>query len=219
MHAFADWHHNSDDTRLWHETDDPRVVVVIEQDSDSRLSELFDGDAINPIYIHDYQGNGRLEFTGGYDDDAVASAWTAAYNRAPYWRDTNSSDFADRFVHTFHGAYVSHVTGGYRPDFEILVFDSPGYREHIGDTAENASQADADSVAQEVSRALDGEVYGIGYATSDAHRTNETPIDLDDPDQDWDVEIACWGLVGDTYATESALALEHGRPSLHPMLG
>lgn len=212
------------------ETEDPRILAVLECNEYSTLNELFDGDAITPIYYREYRSHGRLDHGGGYDDDTVASAWTEAYNRAPHVRYQHSyygteyrpvvdpADFADRFVRIFHGAEVEHTSGGYRPDGEYLIFDTPTYRKHIDDTPDRVSREAVEAMAEDVRRALDGEVYGIGYATSSTRTTTETPVDLDDPDQDWNVDMQCWGYIGNEYAATQALAFEAGKPTLPPML-
>lgn len=213
--TFNQFEFDSDYRIGYAETDDPRVLAIIERDdADLSLADLFDGDAINPIYTREY-GRSDLVFAGGYDDDTVAKAWTRAYQHLGY--DDNA---ADRFVRIFHGATVAHTSGGYRPDFEVIVFDTPDYREHIGDTPDNVSQDAADDTADEVRRALDGGVYGIGYAVSATRTTTETPIDLDDPDQAWELTIECWGLIGDEYAASEAIAFAYGDPrdELTPLL-
>ena len=40
------------------------------------------------------------------------------------------------------------------------------------------------------------------------------PIDLDD----WEIQMSCWGYVGEEYAKESAARWEAGAPELHTML-
>lgn len=237
---------SDDKTVLWHEaegptrctepsdyyefaeTDDPRVLAVIERDPWGQLSELFDGDAINPIYYREYRFGRSLTFVGGYDDLPVANAWLDARDRTPHRRVERSryvdyrpvvdpDEFADRFVRIFHGAHVTRTSGGYNPDGEYLVFDTPEYREHIGDDPANVSAEAVEGIASEVRKALDGEVYGIGWAVNEARRLpDDEPIDL--LDDSWVIDIQCWGYIGEDYAKASALKFEAGEPSLPEML-
>lgn len=233
----TDWHdaeqshgcNNPSTYYEWAESEDPRVLVVIERDNWAQLDELFDGDAINPIYYREYRRDGRLEHIGGWDDDVVAAAWIDAYGRTPYRRVEHAYYgtqfkavvdpviFADRFVRIFHGAQVEHTSGGYRPDGEYLVFDTPEYRRHIGDDPANVSAETVESVGSELAKALDGDVYGIGWASNEARRLpGDDEIDL--TDGTWEITIECWGFIGDEYAKEEALGLGFGGPKLPEML-
>lgn len=179
-------------------TSDPRVLALIKRDDTTSISELFDGDAINPIYYRDWRENG-LSHVGGWDDEDVASAWSHAYT---YRWSRDSSEFADRFVRIFYGATVAHVAGGYDRDGEYLVFDTPDYREHVGGGGEFAQEA-VDEMAKEIVRALDGEVFGVGYALNEERTDFDEDIDLDD--SAWSLNLECWGFVGERNARVEAL--------------
>jgi hypothetical protein len=63
--------------------------------------------------------------------------------------------------------------------------------------------------------ALDGDVFGIGWATLEERRLeDDEEIDL----TDWNVEIEVWGFIGEDYAQESAARFDAGTPDLPPML-
>lgn len=209
------WQTSSDDKIECVRTADPRVVAVIERDDEASLSELFDGDGINPIFYREYRGGGTLSHIAGYNGSLAADAWTEAYKHR--WSH-DSEQFADRFVRIFYGAHVHHVSGDHGHDRggEYLVFDDAQYREHVGDDASNASAESAASLGEEVAKALSGEVYGIGYAINDSRlMEDDAPIDLDDG---WVVEIECWGLVGEEYAKSEAASFSHGEPNLPEFL-
>lgn len=198
----------------YRETDDPRLVVLVERDENVTLAQAFDGDALLPVYSRGYRDSGRLTFEGGYEDDEVAEAWTRAYQHR-WARD--GVEFADRFVRAFYGAEVEHVEGGYRPDFECVVFDTSNFRAHIEDPrGVDRSRESVKSMADEVRNVLDGDVYGIGYAVNAGRVTDETPVA--ECWDDFDQNIECWGFIGDEYAATAAADFEMGRPELHPLL-
>jgi hypothetical protein len=195
-------------------TDDPRVLAVIERDNDAQISELFDGDAINPIIYVEHRHGLRFGWVAGYDG-GEAAAMQKAYDE---WGWGNAT--ARRYLWIFHGIAAENADGGYDRDGKWIVAWSTAYQEHVGNqpyaTYEEARQ-DCENLAKEVSYALDGYVYGVGYATNEARRlADDEEIDL--LDGEWEISIECWGYVGEEYARKSALEFECGRPTLPEML-
>lgn len=64
--------------------------------------------------------------------------------------------------------------------------------------------------------ALDGDVYGIGWATNVGRVLDDTIIDLEDGQ--WTQDIQCWGFLGEEYAQREAAEFGYGEPDLEPML-
>lgn len=70
--------------------------------------------------------------------------------------------------------------------------------------------------AEEWQAALDGDVFGVGWAVNRGRAlADDEPIDLD---FGWDVEIECWGVLTEEYAKQSAAAFDYGAPDLPEML-
>lgn len=195
----------ANDEYEWAETSDPRVLALMERQWDAQVSEVFDGDAIPPIFYRDYRHG--LHWVAGYDGaDEVSAAWERAYNHgAPPrrgWGPT-SEDFADRFLRVFYGTYTRHVTGGYDRNGEWLIIDSPAFREHVGGD-QTIEEDDLDGMEEELQHVLDSEVWGVGYAVKKERTTTESEVDL--LDDTWDLELECWGYVGEKYARTEAFA-------------
>ena len=202
------------DEYQWAKTDDPRVLAVIQRDHDAQISQLYDGDAINPVIYVDHSHRLRFEWVAGYDG-GEAEKMQRAYDHWG-WGDAT----ARRYLWIFHGIAAENASGGYDRSGNWIVAVSNAYLEHIGNqpyaTYEEARQ-DCEVLAKDVSDALDGYVYGIGWATNEARRLDDDePIDL--LDGDWNIEMECWGFVGEKYAREEALAQEYGSPKLPEML-
>jgi hypothetical protein len=194
------------------ETSDPRVLAVIERDDDNEIARLYDGDAINPIIYVEHRHGLSFEWVAGYDG-GEASLMQRAYEQWG-WNGT-----ARRYLWIFHGIAADNASGGYDRDGNWIVATSRAFREHVGVTEEPATYdealEDVQSIKEDLSRALDGYVYGVGYAT------NEKRLMHDDEDidlSDWDVDIQCWGFVGEDYAKQTAAAFEDGKPDLPEML-
>lgn len=193
------------------QTSDPRVLAVIQRDNYAQISELYDGDAINPIIYVDHSYGLRFSHVAGYDG-GEAELMQRAYDEWG-WNGT-----ARRYLWIFHGIAAENSWGGYDRSGNWLVATSRNYREHIEmdehATYEEARQ-DCEVLAKDLAEALDGYVYGVGFATNEARRLHdEDDIDLNE----WDVEIQCWGFVGEDYAKRTAAAFEDGHPDLPDML-
>jgi len=199
----GDWTHTDDYRRAYAPTNDPRVLAVIELDAEPQAPDY---DAQAPL-LGAYEYGDRASFTeyGSTDDGGVRDAWRAA-------RDHNGEDFADRFVSVFYGATVHHLSSHVDRYSWAVVFDVPAWREVCGIIP--TATLDRENVAGEVAAWLDGEVYGVGWATLDERTTEETPAELDD----FDVVIECWGHYGETYARECAAGFYNGTPNLPPMI-
>jgi hypothetical protein len=199
-----------DDYFWFAETSDPRVVAVIQRDNDAQISELYDGDAINPVIYVEHRWGRKFSWVAGYKGDEAEVIQRA--NEQFDW------PIARRYLWIFHGIAAENAHGGYDRSGNWIVATSRVYREHIGneepETYEEARQ-DCEAIAKDVSDALDGYVYGVGWATNEARLLHDDEdIDL----TDWDVNIECWGHVGEEYAKSTAAGFEFGDPRLPEML-
>lgn len=195
------------------ETSDPRVLAVIQRDEDgAQISELYDGDAINPVIYVDHVHGLSFDWVAGYDG-GEAALMQRAYDEWG-WNGT-----ARRWLWIFHGIAADNAPGGYDRSGNWIVATSRAYREHVGITEEPASYdealEDVAAIRDDVSKALDGEVYGLGWATNPARRMHDDGEILL---EEWDVNIECWGFIGEDYAKSEAAAFSHGEPSLPEML-
>jgi hypothetical protein len=196
------------------ETDDPRILAVIQRDPYAQISELYDGDAINPIIYVDHVHGLSFDWVAGYDG-GEAALMQRAYDEWG-WNGT-----ARRYLWIFHGIAADNAHGGYDRSGNWIVATSRAYREHVGITEEpktyDEALEDVKSIAKDLSDALDGYVYGVGWAVNEARRLpSDEPIDL--LDGEWEIDMQCWGFVGEEYARTTALAFDHGSPDLPLML-
>lgn len=205
------------------ETDDPRVIAVIQREWDRTVEDSFDGDAINPVYSRSWR-DGSLDHRGGWDDDVVASAWANAYEMSPWNHD--ASGFADRFVRIFHDALVRHVDGshGNDRDGEWVIFDTPAFRRHLDPEGDYPKEhiidpSWLDSVESELIKVLEGDVWGVGFAINPNRRLPDVEVG-DILSDGWEISIECWGHIGEDYARSEALSYaEHeATHRLLPML-
>lgn len=198
-------------------TSDPRVVAVIERDSEPSAP---DGDVYAPAYraTPTYAWSPtRPTLAAGYDaPDALDIL--AAFQRADGRLGENrgwTPETVDRYLRIFHGAAVRVIpTRRYRNDEPIVVLDTPAWREHVGiEGGPDKSHLDGD--ISELTNWLDGDVFGIGYGVY-VERVIDTGGSLDI--EDYEITIECWGFYGEDYAIESAAAFEYGAPDLPTML-
>ena len=193
MHIITchDWTDTDDYKRAWAPTSDPRVLAVIERDEYASLDTLFDGDGINPILAVDSRGWGvRFDHVAGYDG-GEAEIMTAAFERF-------GNGTAQRYLWIFHGI-AAEDAGNYQVGNYVVV-TSKAAREEWGQedpATYDEAREQCKPVADEVDKALDGYVYGVGFATLEERvLEDDEPIDL----ADWDINIYCWGFVGQEYA-------------------
>jgi len=218
----TDWHdaeesrgcNNLPDRYQFAETDDPRVLAVIQYDDDAQINQLYDGDAINPIIYVEHHYGLKFRWVAGYDG-GEAELMQRAYDQWG-WDGT-----ARRYLWIFHGIAADNASGGYDRDGNWIVATSRKYREHVEVTEEPATYAaaleDVAAIVKDLSDALDGDVFGVGYATNEARRLpDDEPIDL--VDGTWNIEIECWGFTGEEYARQTALDFDYGSPDLPEML-
>lgn len=221
------WDNNEDYTVYYAQTDDPRVLAVIVKDDAVSFSQCLDGDAILPTFMIDRD---TASHVGGYDEDTdLAQRIIEARDRfqyaAGYRYDglriehiAKADEMLARWAWVFHGTTLNRGHYGYNYAYDILVLNTPGFREHIGHEepqTRDEAQKWVDSMTSEIANIADGDVYGIGWATFEERVLDDgEPIDLDD----WNIETQCWGFVGAEYAKESAASWEAGAPELHTML-
>jgi len=209
------------------QTEDPRVLAVIQRDWDASVSEQLDGDEC-AIYYREYRGGWRLYHQAGEVEDEIAAAYCNARDRFGYERYSyiqrklvrtrwDDDEISARYMRIFHDTVVlSGITGGYDRSGDWVVFDTPAWRKRCGIEG-GPSTEHIQGLADSLVQVLDGYVYGIGWATNEARRLpDDEPINL--LDGDWEIDIQCWGFIGEDYAKESALAFEMGSPELPEML-
>lgn len=221
------WDNNEDYTTYYAQTDDPRVLAVIVRDDEATFEQCLDGDAILPTFMIDRD---TASHAGGYDEDTgLAQRIIEARDRfqyaAGYRYDglriehiAKADEMLARWAWVFHGTTLNRGHYGHNYAYDILVLNTPGFREHIGHEepqTRDEAQKWVDSMTSEIANIADGDVYGIGWATFEERvLADNEPIDLDD----WNIEAQCWGFVGEEYAKESAARWEAGAPELHTML-
>jgi hypothetical protein len=180
------------------QTSDPRVLAVLQYDPHAQISELYDGDAINPIIYVDHAHGLSFSWVAGYDD-GTAEKMQAAYDRWG-WGDAT----ARRYLWIFHGIAAENANGGYDRSGNWIVATSREYLEHIGNepvATYDEAREDCLSIAKDLEDALDGYVYGIGHATLEERRLHDDEeINL----SEWSIEIQSWGYVGEEYAKREA---------------
>lgn len=221
------WTWNSGYSLAWMPTEDPRVVAVIVRDEEPGAPY---GDALAPAYWLDYPHDPRRAGEVFHDDesDELATIWqnvhayavNGQYSKLPSGRRAlrDYDTFTARFMRIFHGVRAFEIN---HREGSVLILDTPNYRAHVGRPTPDPTAAWDDAEfwegeASEWRAYLDGDVYGVGFATMPERVTDETPIS-DDLDG-WDVEVQCWGFAGQEYAMEEAATMEHGAPELPAML-
>lgn len=226
INVTSDWMFNSDYMCAYAETTDPRVLAVIARDNDASFSQCLDGDAIFPTYMVE---SGRVRHIGGFDGDLdfanrVVEARDRFQYAAGYRYDglriehiAKADEMLARWAWVFHSTTLNRGHYGYNYTYDILVLNTPEYRAHVGAEEQSREKAQefVDSMSDEIEHIANGDVYGIGWATFEERVLDDgEPIDLDD----WNIDIQCWGFVGEAYAKESAARWEAGAPELHTML-
>ena len=209
------WDNTEDYTTYYAQTDDPRVLAVIVRDDDATFERCLDGDAILPTYLIDRD---KASHVGGYDEsEDFANRVIEAHDRFQYAAGYRYDEMLARWAWIFHGTTLNRGHYGYNYAYDILVLNTPEYRAHVGAEEQSREKAQEfiNSMSDEIKHIADGDVYGIGWATFEERvLDDDEPINLDD----WNIDIQCWGFVGDTYAQESAASWEAGAPELHTML-
>jgi hypothetical protein len=212
----GDWHEADNNYRRQYAlTNDPRVVAVIEREQDMDRNPI-DGDAFAPAAWITYRNGYVWEKAGEtFQDDDAMNAYVGALDH--FGRGTTDRfgvNVAERFMAAFHGTTVREVEV-YRGDV-VVILNTPAWRENIGLDDTGLDRARILDGEVDVWRAVrDGEVYGVGYAVLEGRVMDDgAPIDLDG----WDVEIGCWGFLGEKYARDSAASFDGGTPELPAML-
>jgi hypothetical protein len=269
----TDWHDAEDShgcDRMpryyqWAETDDPRVLVVIERDNEWGGGHI-DGDVYAPAFYWDrYRGRADSAAGSTFMDDESRRIFELLIDARDRFRHNRiHSDTWERWAWIFHGTTFAQVSSSLDRDTQVVILNTPTWREHVGmddsvidrfevnsvtgpgrDVIKEIVDATTEAQAREIhlathpdegryitvvervtalagdvaewTAALDGEVYGIGYATNEGRRLpDDEPIDL--VDGSWDIDIQCWGFLGEDYAKGEALEMGYGSPDLPEML-
>lgn len=215
----ADWNWVGNDyTTAFIPTDDPRVVAVIQRDD--HWDDPIDGDCYCPAFYYDRMRGGLTAAGSTYTDgesDEIASRIEQARDHFQ-WRRLPWAT-VERYARVFHGTTMRQVSSSIDRDAQVILFNTPTWREHVGITEDQDYLSDdfLDGEAESWQAALDGEVYSIGYAVSDG-RVLDDGEEIDLEDGNWEIVIECGGFLGEKYAQESAAAFEYGEPSLPEML-
>ena len=249
----------------WAETDDPRVLVVIERENEWGGGHI-DGDVYAPAFYWD-RGRGRADTEAGstFMDDESRRIFEVLIDARDRFRHKRMhSDVWERWAWIYLGTTFEQVSSSMDRDTQVVILNTPTWRKHVGmdDSAINRFEvnsvtgpgqghikeivdATADAEARRIhlashtdegrritavervtalagdvaewTAALDGDVWGIGYATNEGRRLpDDEAIDL--TDGSWDIQIECWGFLGEDYAKSEAIGMEYGSPSLPEML-
>lgn len=221
----SDWTFDSDYKRGFARTSDPRVLAVIEREDEYGGGHI-DGDGYAPAFYWDRR-NGGIGSTAGStfmdsESEHIAERIVAARDHFQ-WRRLPWAT-VERYARVFHGTTMAQVSSSIDRDAQVFILNTPTWREHVGWTDEHAATQPEDirltdkmieGDVKEWQGALDGDVFGIGWATREERRLeDDEEIDL----TDWWVEIQCGGFIGEDYAQESAARFDAGTPDLPEML-
>lgn len=258
----GEWTSTSDYKHVFAKTSDPRVLAVIEREEEYGGGHI-DGDCYAPAFYWDRQHGGFTTAGSTFMDsesEYIAERFREARDR--FYDSRQAWATAERYLRIFHGTTMAQVSSSIDRYAQVVIFNTPTYREHVGMTDEQinsfevcsvtgpgqnlikediaaATEAEAraihlaahtdegryitaatratllDGDIESWTAALDGEVYGIGWATLPEH-----VIDTDEEPsfEDYDVSIEVWGYLGEDYAKGSAAAFEAGTPELPEML-
>jgi hypothetical protein len=213
-----DWQWAGDEYRhAFATTSDPRVIVVIERDGEYGGGHI-DGDVYAPAFYWDRQW-GKIDGTAG-------STFQDAESRRILDRMTEARDhFMDRRIRSgqwerwariFHGTTLAQVSSSIDRDAQVVILNTPTWREHVGYTGDPFDPDILKGDVEEWTAALDGEVYGIGWGVLEGHVLADED---DEPEfEDYDVTIECRGFLGEDYAKREAAAFRDGSPDLPEML-
>ena len=206
------WEWDDNYATAYAETNDPRVLAVIQRET---YFETPDGDAYAPTLTrHGWRSFDRWATCNSVyvDDDA-----TDAFIRASSHYGNTDHEMIDRYMRAFHATNVYRLSSSIDQYTNVVILDSPAWRDHVGLTAEYLATQDWDRapMAGEVETwqaYLDGDVYSIGYAVNEERASSDDDINL----WEFDIEIVCGGFYSERYAKESAAAFEYGAPDLSP---
>ena len=180
------------------ETDDPRVVAVIELDI---LCPFPTGDALCPAY---WLAGERAAGATFQDSESQLIAGSIMVAREHFqWvarnsRLRNGEDMLNRWVRL----YLPGVQYRVVQDRVLLVF-TPSFARHVG-LLRNYLDTDLDIFSEEVKMweaYLNDEVYCVWYVVDEDRTDYSTPVNLDD----FDPAQAIYGFYGEDAAKEAAL--------------
>lgn len=217
-HKPTTWDSTDDYKYEFAETDDPRVLAVIEREEEYGGGHI-DGDVYAPAFYWDRQW-GKVDGTAGstfQDDESRRVLDRMIEARSHFqWRRIHSNHW-ERWARIYHGTTFVQVSSSIDRDCQVVILNTPTWREHVGYTGDPFAEDILKGDESEWSGALDGEVYGIGWAVNEARRLpDDEPIDV--TDGSWTIEIECWGFIGLEYARGEALEFGYGKPDLPEML-
>lgn len=215
----SDWTWTDDYQTGWAPTNDPRVVCVIKR-ADEYGGGHIDGDAYAPAF---YFERGNITDAGStFMDDAsrhiaerYQTARTYFVNRhyAKGGAQMRYDRVAERYLAIFWETSLTYVSSSIEQGYAVHIFNTPTFRAHVGWEGDWKS---IDVNKEDWQSALDGDVFGVGYAVYEERVTDEEPVDIEDGN--WNISIEVHGYLGEDYAKESAEAFEAGEPELPEML-
>lgn len=263
LQVTSDWTFDSDYKRGFARTSDPRVLAVVEREDEYGGGHI-DGDAYAPAFYWD-RNHGGIESTAGstfMDDESKAIMDRLVEARGRFYDNRQKWAVVERYLRVFHGTTMAQVSSTIDRDAQVVILNTPTWREHVGmddseidrfevnsvtgpgqNVVKEVVSASSEAEAREIhltnhadegryitvverahaltgdiaewQGALDGDVFGIGWATLEERRLeDDEEIDLDE----WDVEIQSWSYIGEDYAKESAARFDAGTPDLPLML-
>lgn len=198
-------------------TDDPRVFGVLKRDDDASAP---DGDAYAPAYFLDGSHDWRYEQAGStFTDDETIARIIEARNR----RVGGNYEGLVRYARIFLGTTFELVSSHVHRDYQVLVLNTPAWREHVGlDHLPYAEQLDCRPDSETWQAYLDGDVWGVGVYVDNARTDHDAPLpDHQDAYQgalDNDDEWMVWGYYGETYAAEEAYSIASNHQPAQPLL-
>lgn len=191
------------------ETNDPRVVALIERDFEAAIP---DGCDIPPVVHGWYWEWGRAR---GYDvscecyEESVS--WLIVSDALAYFDEAISDlgqgkTVTERYLRIFHEVNSVHVLKSSDDPYAwALVFDTKAWREHVG----LSEDEDVEGITDVWQEYLNGDVFSVGYAVNPDRVDSDYPFYVDEAE----ITLTCHGLYGEEWAKWTAGKFEYGRPN------
>lgn len=128
-------------------TSDPRVLAVIERDDEESADRVIDGDCYAPAFWYD-RNRGGLDPAGAtfMDDASREIAERVEQARDHFlWRRLPNTTIA-RYAWIFHETMFEQVSSTIDRDAQVVIFNTPTWREHVGFTDEQIDRFEVTSI-------------------------------------------------------------------------